>query len=162
MSLPMSTTNMHPFYHVFFQKIDPLIMIYSGYTNLRNRSFAVAYPFHHTGYRGDFFSEQMLGLITALAAMSALTLHYSEDIKVWRLNQVVLLIWNLSCLSGTSDAMEMDEMALPGRRGWSVGFECIYGAKLWTVLIIIRILFLLGIGRTRHGMVIQNGVLRWN
>lgn len=152
----MAAANMHPFYRLFFQKLDPLIMIWSGYFNLRNRSFSSTLLFWEPSItvRDVFVLEQVLALMAAVAAMVAVLLHYSDDINVWRIVQVVLLVWNFSCLNGTTFALLVSRplARVPG------GVECVYCLEVCTVLIIIRIMFLLGVGNRRQSR-IKNGVL---
>ncbi|OPB37129.1 hypothetical protein A0O28_0040410 [Trichoderma guizhouense] len=87
-------------YRFFFQKLDPLIMLWSGYVNLRNGSFSSSLFFNNssTRHRDAFVLEQMFALMATVAAMTAMLLHYTDDIKVWRMIQVVLLVWNFALL----------------------------------------------------------------
>ncbi|EHK26288.1 uncharacterized protein TRIVIDRAFT_218455 [Trichoderma virens Gv29-8] len=149
------SANMHIFYRFFFQKLDPLIMIWSGYVNLRNGSFSSSLFFNRssTQYQDAFVLEQMFALMTTVAVMAALLLHYTDDIKVWRMIQVVLLIWNFACLNDTTFALHL---AGPFERV-SRGVECIYCVELCTVLILLRLCFLMGVGIWRPR--IRNGVL---
>ncbi|KAL7942157.1 hypothetical protein V8C42DRAFT_332715 [Trichoderma barbatum] len=154
--------NTHPFYRLFFQKLDPIIMVWSAYLNLRKGSFTSRLVFHHyedpytnPAFRDDFVFEQTLGLMAAVAALAALLQHYSDDLNVWRIIQGVLLIWNFACLNGASFALRLGGLFEPV----SKGVECVYCIEVCTVLIIIRILFLVGYGGRGSQRIIKNGVI---
>lgn len=141
----------HPMYRLFFQKIEPAITLWTGYVNLRNRSLggtllfsAISSEKHYYLFRDQFVLEQMLSLMTALVAMAAIVMYYADDIRLWRRCQLVLLLWNLMCLKGTSD----------------VSVECIYCVELCTVLVIIRLMFLFNVGNRVRGTYVENGVLK--
>ncbi|KAL6906940.1 hypothetical protein GGI43DRAFT_396192 [Trichoderma evansii] len=151
MGLSNGVSYIHPMYRLFFQKIEPAITLWIGYVNLRNRSLGRTYLFSaisnegiYYNYRDQFVLEQMLSLMTALMAMAAIVMYYADDIRLWRRCQLVLLIWNMACLKGTSDAT----------------VECIYGVELCTVLVVIRLMFLFNVGNRARGSYVENGVLK--
>lgn len=150
-----NTANMWIFYRFFFQKLDPLIMLWSGYVNLRNGSFSSSLFFNSssTQHRDAFVLEQMFALMATVAAMTAMLLHYTDDIKMWRMIQVVLLIWNFMCMNDTTHAVRL---AGPFERV-SKGVNCIYCVEVCTIVIIVRLCFLMGVGIWRPQ--IRNGVL---
>lgn len=145
----------HPMYRLFFQKIEPAITLWTGYVNLRNRTLSGSLLFSSISismeddyylFRDQFVLEQMLSLMMALMAMAAIVMYYADDIRLWRRCQLVLLIWNLACLKGT---------------GMSDGtVECIYCVELCTVLVIIRLMFLLNVGNRARGWYVENGILK--
>lgn len=154
-ALSSNTANMWIIYRFFFQKLDPLIMLWSGYVNLRNGSFSSSLFFNNssTQHRDAFVLEQMFALMTTVAAMTAMMLHYTDDIKVWRMIQVVLLVWNFVCLNDTTFAVRLTG---PLERV-SRGVDCVYCVEVCTILIIVRLCFLMGVGIWRPK--IRNGVL---
>ncbi|KAM0246271.1 hypothetical protein ACHAQJ_010290 [Trichoderma viride] len=161
MSRTNSVAYIHPLYRLFFQKIEPLITLWTGYANYRNRSFAATFLFNTNPvgrdyvFRDVFVLEQTLSLMAALTAMSAIVMYYSDDLRLWRRCQLVLLIWNLSCLKGTSDQ-------LPRVGAFQVGHfavECIYCVELCTALILVRLMFLFNVGNRRQYL-IKNGVIQ--
>ncbi|KAL7918827.1 hypothetical protein ACQKWADRAFT_303214 [Trichoderma austrokoningii] len=142
----------HPMYKLFFQKIDPAITLWTGYVNLRNHTLSgslliskISSEYDYHLFRDRFVLEQMLSLMVALTAMAAIVMYYADDVRLWRRCQLVLLVWNLACLRGTSS----NKMV-----------ECIYCVELCTVLVIVRLLFLLNVGNRARGWYVQNGVLQ--
>ncbi|KAK1246771.1 hypothetical protein MKX08_000573 [Trichoderma sp. CBMAI-0020] len=141
----------HPIYRLFFQKIEPVITLWTGYVNLRNHALSGSLLFNKISseddyylFRDQFVLEQMLGLMVALMAMAAIVMYYADDIRLWRRCQLVLLVWNLACLKGTSDRT----------------VECIYCVELCTALVIIRLMFLFNVGNRARGWYVENGVLK--
>lgn len=150
----MAPTNaasyIHPMYKLFFQKIEPAITLWTGYINLRNRNLSGSLLYSKISaenyylLRDQFVLEQMLSLMVALMAMAAIVMYYADDVRLWRRCQLVLLVWNLACLKGTSYGK----------------VECIYCVELCTVLVIIRLMFLFNIGNRARGWYVDNGVLK--
>lgn len=143
----------HPMYKLLFQKVEPAITLWTGYVNLRNRSLSGSLVFRSISssseydyrlFRDQFVLEQMLSLMVALVAMAAIVMYYADDIRLWRRCQLVLLVWNLACLKGTSDA----------------AVECVYCVELCAVLVIVRLMFLLNVGNRARGWYVENGVLK--
>ncbi|KAL7814670.1 hypothetical protein V8C44DRAFT_325833 [Trichoderma aethiopicum] len=163
-----STTNMHPFYRLFFSKLDPLIMIYSAYRNILTSTSAhsstSALGLYNLDEDEDFYNistylasnnqqqQQTFALVAALATMAALVQHYSDDYNLWRIVQFVLLVWNFSFFNGTTYWWWWRG------EGMAVGVEGVYCTEVLTLLILARIAFLVGFG-TRGRRVIRNGVL---
>lgn len=164
-----STANMHPFYRLFFSKLDPLIMIYSAYRNIltntsanTNTSALGLYDldeelyYINSTYHSPNQQQQTFALVAALATMAALVQHYSDDYNLWRIVQLVLLVWNFSFFGGTT----YWALSWWWKRGdgAAVGVEGVYCTEVLTLLILARIAFLVGFG-TRGRRVIRNGVL---
>ncbi|KAL6873320.1 hypothetical protein HDV57DRAFT_248249 [Trichoderma longibrachiatum] len=160
-----STANMHPFYRLFFSKLDPLIMIYSAYRNIltntsanTNTSALGLYDldeelyYINSTYHSPNQQQQTFALVAALATMAALVQHYSDDYNLWRIVQLVLLVWNFSFFGGTTYWWWWRG------NGTAVGVEGVYCTEVLTLLILARIAFLVGFG-TRGRRVIRNGVL---
>ncbi|KAL7824104.1 hypothetical protein V8C26DRAFT_384889 [Trichoderma gracile] len=168
---------MHPFYRLFFLKLDPLIMICSAYRNVLTVTPAVdlyydaieqeqdMYINNYNNIYHDLYTsrQQLFALITALATMAALLQHYSDDYNLWRIIQFVLLVWNLTFFDRTacwvlSSSWWTEEDV---RTGWwwrPVGVEAVYCMEVLTLVILVRIAFLVGVW-TRGRRVIKNGVL---
>ncbi|KAL7897615.1 hypothetical protein HDV64DRAFT_279659 [Trichoderma sp. TUCIM 5745] len=140
----------HPMYRLFFQKIEPVITLWTGYINLHNRALSGSLLINKISqeeyylFRDQFVLEQMLSLMMALMAMAAIVMYYADDIRLWRRCQLVLLGWNLACLKGTSDET----------------VECIYCVELCTALVIIRLMFLFNVGNRARGWYVADGVLK--
>ncbi|OTA02094.1 hypothetical protein A9Z42_0024200 [Trichoderma parareesei] len=182
-----STADMHPFYRVFFLKLDPLIMICSAYRNIFSATSAVDmyydaleeeqeamyinnnndnyYNYYNNNIYHDPYTsrQQVFALITALATMAALLQHYSDDYNLWRIVQLVLLVWNFTFFNQTTCWMLSwwwradDDVKMKGR--WRpVRVEDVYCMEVLTLVILVRMAFLVG-AWTRGRRVIKNGVL---
>lgn len=132
------------FYRVFFRYFDPVVALYGVYVNIISPSTAIPQVAPGSVYDPNqvFFFYQCGGLAITVAFITATVHRFSEDLKVWRLLQLGLLLSDVVALVGIYLSFSRQGRLAPS--SWTSddqGIATSYGG-----ITAIRLSFLLNVG----------------
>jgi hypothetical protein len=139
-----SSVNIPSFFRLFFTWLDPIICIWGAYMDFFDPTLVLSSHIPHpTADLGHaMILKQRGGGMLNFGFISAVLLRYTNDIKIWRIVQVSLLIVDFACFWAIWDVLGVQQRLSPSSwRAEDWGSIVITGTATLT-----RVLFLLGVG----------------
>ncbi|KAK5171947.1 uncharacterized protein LTR77_003584 [Saxophila tyrrhenica] len=144
-------SNIPSFYRFYFRWSDPAICLWGAYMDFITPAFVLnafvpsTIAPHNPLF--DFTLQQLGGALLMLAFIDVVLLRYTNDIKVWKILQAAVLIYDLSLLYSNLDALGQQVRLSWGKLRW----EDVGGIAITAQAVVVRTAFLLGVGLAEGG-----------
>lgn len=144
-------SNIPTFYRLYFSWLDPAVCVWGSYMDFFTPAFVVAATLppsispHNTYY--DWVLYQLGGALLSILVIDVVLLRYTNDINIWKIWEVAVLVYDLGLLYSFYRALE-----LQGRLSFgALRFED-WGAIVITAqAAVVRSAFILGVGLSASG-----------
>ncbi len=139
-------TNIPVFYRFYFRWSDPAICLWGAYMDFVTPAFVLnAFVPALIAPRNPYFDftlQQLGGALLMLSFIDVVLLRYTNDIKIWKILQVAVLIYDLSLLYSNYSSLSQQGRLNFGALRW----EDWGGIIITAQAAVVRTAFLLGVG----------------
>ena len=139
-------SNIPLFYRFYFRISDPLICLWGAWMDFVTPAFVLnafvpaAVAPHNPDF--DFTLQQLGGSLLMLGFIDVVLLRYTNDIKIWKVLEAAVLIYDLSLLYSSYSSLGQQGRLSFGALRWEDWGSIIITAQA----VVVRTAFLLGAG----------------
>ena len=149
------SSNIPGFYRFYFSWSDPAICLWGAYIDFFTPAF-VSNAFLPSSIQKwnpsfDFTLQQLGGALLMLAFIDIVLLRYTKDVKIWKIIQGAVLIYDLSLLYSNYTSLQQQGRLSFGALRW----EDWGGIFVSAQAAVVRSVFLLGVGLSKDEKVIK-------
>ncbi|KAK3716706.1 hypothetical protein LTR37_006336 [Vermiconidia calcicola] len=143
------------FYRFYFRWSDPAVCLWATYMDFFTpdvvvNAFVPASISARNEYQ-DFLLQQLGGSTLMLAFLAIVLLRYTSDVKIWKILEAAVLVYDFSLLYSSWYALDYQGRLSVGALRW----EDWGGIAITGQAVFVRTAFLLGAGLSKHKMPMQ-------